>query len=61
MEKQMVLPLGDKTHELRQRLWKQIPEESREELVVLQARLIAQAVRAPKRSHQKELDHEAID
>ena len=61
MEKQMVLPLDEQGQEQRRRLWKQIPEESRAELVVRYARLIAQAVRAPVNSRQQEPRHEAND
>ncbi len=61
MEKQMVLPLDEQDQEQQRRLWKQIPEESRTELVVMYARLIAQAVRAPVNSQQQEPDHEAND
>jgi len=61
MEKQMLLPLDAEARERLRRIWKQIPEESRVELVALYARLIAQAVRVPKSLQQQEPGHEAND
>jgi len=61
MEKQMLLPLDVEAQERRRRIWKQIPEESRLELVARYARSIAQAVRISKHSQQKESGHEAGD
>ncbi len=58
MEKQKVLPLDAEEQEQRRRVWKHIPEESRMELVALQARLIAHAVRGPRNSQEQESAHE---
>lgn len=61
MEKQRLLSLDLEAQERRRRIWKQIPEESRLELITRYARLIAQAVRVPKHSQQKESGHESED
>jgi hypothetical protein len=61
MEKQMVLPLDLEAQERLRRIWSQIPEESRLELVTFYARLIAQAVRIPEHSQQQESGHEPND
>ena len=58
MEKQMVLLLDVEELEQRRRVWKHLPEEIRMELVALQARLIAPAVRSPRNSPEQESAHE---
>ena len=59
MKKQMLLPLDTEAQERWRRIWKQIPEASRLELVARYARLIAQTVCVPKQSKQEESGHEA--
>lgn len=59
MEKQRMLPLDTSDREQQWRLWRQLPEQSRNELVEQYARLIAQAARKASHSHEEEADHEA--
>ncbi len=61
MEKQMMLPLDPDGEDRLRRLWTQIPGESREELVALYGKLIAQALRVPKQSQQQESAHDVND
>ena len=61
MQRQMTLPLDvDGQRQLR-RLWKQLPEQSRIELVAQYARLIARAARDATSSQEQETRHEASD
>lgn len=61
MEKQMLLPLDVDEQERLRRLWNQLPEQSRVDVVVLYAKLIAQAARGPMPSQSKEPKHEIDD
>ena len=60
MKKQMLLPLGGADERERvERLWEQLPEEDRVELIALYARRIAEAARGASPSQRQEPRHES--
>ena len=61
MERQLLLSLDPAGRERQQRLWAQLPKESRAELVALYAMLIAQAARVLASPEAKEQADETGD
>jgi len=61
MEKQMMLPLDKSEREQQWRVWRRLPEQSRNKLVEQYARLIARAARKAAHSYEEEANHEGCE